>query len=286
MTTFAFTDCCTMLATDPKTLRLWLAQANMPLQTHPTDARLKCLTTEQIWQLATLHARPIQPHACAETTHFHLSHEATPSQEGTALSASALQETDLTEKLAHLETEVVTMQHQMTQLAMALLTERERCYEGRLQALEERLQSRGNLPLSTSGLQTAAAPCQPDADPHRQWEWHPTERRARTPLIPLIEYGAAGTYVLISPEVGELPILADSPEWFAWLASLSSFRFVGRSGRFGARRGYNRRPNRSWYAQRAIHQKNYSKYIGISEHITTTRLEQVAADLQSCADLR
>jgi hypothetical protein len=86
--------------------------------------------------------------------------------------------------------------------------------------------------------------------------------------------------VLICPKQGELTITPDSPEWFAWLASLSSFRFVGRSGRFSARRGYNRRPNRSWYAQRRIHQNNYSKYIGVSEHITTERLEQVAASFQ------
>jgi hypothetical protein len=58
---------------------------------------------------------------------------------------------------------------------------------------------------------------------------------------------------------------------------------VGRSGRFSARRGFNRRPNRSWYAQRGIHQKNYSKYIGLSEHITIDRLEQIAATFQAYA---
>jgi hypothetical protein len=83
-----------------------------------------------------------------------------------------------------------------------------------------------------------------------------------------------------SPEEGELHITPDSPEWFAWLASLASFRFAGQAGRFSARRGYNQRPNRGWYAQRGIHQKNYSKYIGVSEHITTARLEQVAAHFQ------
>lgn len=103
----------------------------------------------------------------------------------------------------------------------------------------------------------------------------------RGPFIPLIEYGARDRYVLISPDEGELPITPDSPEWFAWLASLSSFRFMGRQGRFSARRGYNHRPNRGWYAQRSIHQKNYSKYIGVSEHVTTERLEQVAAHFQS-----
>jgi hypothetical protein len=32
---------------------------------------------------------------------------------------------------------------------------------------------------------------------------------------------------------------------------------------------------------RAIHQKNYSKYIGVSENITPARLEQVAAQFQA-----
>ena len=108
---------------------------------------------------------------------------------------------------------------------------------------------------------------------------HPTEQRNR--LIPLIEYGASGHYVLICPQQGELHIKPDSPEWFVWLASLSSFRFVGQAGRFSARRGYNRSPNRSWYAQRTIHQQFQSKYIGVSEHVTIDRLEQIAADLQS-----
>jgi hypothetical protein len=108
---------------------------------------------------------------------------------------------------------------------------------------------------------------------------HPTEKRNR--LIPLIEYGARGCYVLICPEEGELYITPDSPEWFTWLASLSSFRFVGQAGHFSARRGYNRRPNRCWYAQRTIHQRYHSKYIGVSEYVTIDRLEHIAADLQS-----
>jgi hypothetical protein len=87
--------------------------------------------------------------------------------------------------------------------------------------------------------------------------------------------------VLICPKEGEIHITPNSPEWFAWLASLSSFRFVGEFGRFSARRGYNHRPNRSWYAQRHIHQKSYSKYIGVSENVTTDRLEQIAALFQS-----
>src|SRR5258708_22851367 len=63
---------------------------------------------------------------------------------------------------------------------------------------------------------------------------HPAELRARSRVLPLIEYGAAGTYVVICPQEGELLLTPDSPAWFDWLATLSSFRFVGKPGRFAA----------------------------------------------------
>ena len=153
--------------------------------------------------------------------------------------------------------------------------------EQRLLTLEALLTSTGEHALAPLAGSALSVPYQPAMPP---LVCHPTEKRNR--LIPLIEYGARGRYVLICPEEGELHITPDSPEWFAWLASLSSFRFVGQSGRFSARRGYNRRPNRGWYAQRSIHQKNYSKYIGVSEHVTTDRLEQIAAHFQSYMTLR
>lgn len=86
--------------------------------------------------------------------------------------------------------------------------------------------------------------------------------------------------ILISPEHGELPITPDSPEWFEWVESLSSFRFVGREGRFSARRGFSQRPNRGWYAQRTIHQQFRGKSIGVSEYATLSRLYNITAELQ------
>src|SRR5260370_8394997 len=59
MTLVPFTDCCAMLGIDAKTLRNWLRQANLQWAAHPKDARLKCLTTDQVEQLATLHPRPL-----------------------------------------------------------------------------------------------------------------------------------------------------------------------------------------------------------------------------------
>src|SRR5207244_5402929 len=55
-------------------------------------------------------------------------------------------------------------------------------------------------------------------------------------VLPLIEYGVQGTYVVICPTQGLLALEPDTPAWFAWLATLSSFRFVGKRGRFTAHR--------------------------------------------------
>jgi len=65
-------------------------------------------------------------------------------------------------------------------------------------------------------------------------------------------------YVIISSLEGELHLVPDSSEWFDWLASLASFRFVGKLGRFTAYRESSRRgPTRSWRAHRCMHTRHY-----------------------------
>jgi hypothetical protein len=257
----SFQECCHLFAIDPKTLRQWLAQAQMSLHAHPKDARSKCLSDEQIRILARLHG-------------VQLPSDASP------VLPTVPEQTPEAIRLAHLEAQVATLQTQLTDLTLQLLREREQRTEQRLLALEAERAFVDQPSVSFSDASPAVLhqPVLPAL------VCHPTEKR--NPLIPLIEYGARGCYVLISPEAGELAITPDSPEWFAWLSSLSSFRFVGREGRFSARRGFNRRPNRSWYAQRGIHQKNYSKYIGVSEYITTARLEEIAVHFQSYLMMR
>jgi len=111
---------------------------------------------------------------------------------------------------------------------------------------------------------------------------NPAELGPRAHLIPLIEYGAGGTYVIICPHEGELALLPDSPEWFAWLASLSSFRFVGQLGRFTASRASKHQvPTRSWRAVRSLHNHNYKHHLGVTDHLTMARLEQAAVALQA-----
>src|SRR5260370_7935452 len=86
---------------------------------------------------------------------------------------------------------------------------------------------------------------------------HPAELRARSRVIPLIEYGARGTYVVICPQEGELHLTPDSPEWFDWLATLSSFRFVGQQVRFPAYPQHNHRaPTHSSTANLSTHHRN------------------------------
>ena len=59
MTVISLTDCCRLLAIDGKTLRHWLAQTQLCLQAHPTDARLKGLSSEHLRLLATAHHRSL-----------------------------------------------------------------------------------------------------------------------------------------------------------------------------------------------------------------------------------
>lgn len=266
MTSLSLAECCRLLTIDPKTLRQWLAQAQMVLHTDPANAKIKCLDVEQVETLARLHGRVLKPEASTSA----VSPESSQAQSQMAL--SGLSDADLRARLAQMEAHIATLQTQLTDLTLQLLREREQRTEQRLRTLEAQLRLTSDEPLAGSAL------CVPEQQAMPPFACHPTEKR--TPLIPLIEYGARGRYVLISPEEGELSIMPDTPEWFAWLASLASFRFAGQAGRFSARRGYNRGPNRSWYAQRRIHQKNYSKYIGVSEHLTTERLEQIAASFQ------
>jgi len=261
-----------MLGIDPKTLRNWLRRAHMPFSTHPSDARLKCLTWEQVQQLATLHARPLQmppepsPMLGNAVTPLALSPEhAAPAQENEAplLSAtsSLSEEAELRKAVCGLEAKVLTLQEQLTQLTLELLRERSERYEQRLSALEALLPPKaGN------------SPCAP------QRPLQPAELRARSRLLPRIEYGTQGLYVLICPQAGVLSFTVDSPQWFDWLASLVSFRFLCPQGRFSA---YREGLTRSWRAYRTFHGRSHKRSLGTTDRLTIARLEQVAASLQS-----
>ncbi len=277
MTTVPFTQCCSLLAIDAKTLRQWLKQSGISLQTHPTDGRIKSLTLEQVQQLATLHDRCITPqvnpiHDALNAPVQLLEPEATASRE---------QEADFVTKLSSLEMTVAALQQQVTQLALALLHERDQRYEQRLSTLEALVKP---LTGSSAAQQRVLLPTMqdpPDIPSSTTPSPHPGERR-HSRVIPLVQYSAQGTYVVVSPEIGELSFEPDSPSWFHWLASLSSFRFVGQSGRFTAAREIRRgKPTRQWAAVRGKQGRSYKFYLGITDHVTIDCLELAASTLQS-----
>lgn len=285
MTLVPLTDCWQMLGIDAKTLRKWLQHAHLPLATHPTDARLKCLTMEQVQQLAALHARPLVPQVSAPPAPFQALGQAHASPESEAallqVPTPASDQTDLIGKLSCLETQVTTLQAQVSQLALEVLQERSQRYERRLSALETLLPQALSMPASGQELEAPQTACSQQAGVSAGRRLHPAELQARSRLIPLIEYGAAGQYVVICPKLGELALVPDSAEWFEWFATLSSFRFVGQQGRFTAYRDSHRdRPSRSWRAHRVIHQRRYRHTLGVTDQLTITCLEQAAAALQ------
>jgi hypothetical protein len=288
MTLIAQMDCCTQLGIGPKTLRNWLRHADIQFCTHPTDGRLKCLTREQVQQLATLHAHLLQrvpdppPALPEETTPLASSPADTATaQENKAPlisgTSSSAEEAEWQKAVHGLEAKVLTLQEHLTQLTIELLRERSERYEQRLSALEALLPQRAGSPSSAQelvpiveqrahSLPTATRPLQP------------AELLARSRILPCIEYGAQGLSVLVCPQEGLLSFPIDSPEWFDWLASLASFRFLGQQGRFTA---YREGQTRTWKAYRAFHGRPHRRYLGITDRLTIARMEHVAASLQS-----
>lgn len=123
MTLLPLNDCCLLLGVDPKTLRLWLKAAQLSWTLHPGDARLKCLTPPQLQQLAELHGRsvpaalPSAPAALAAP----LTGAAVPPQPPAPTPACACADAEVRHHLSLLQTQVVSLQEQVTQLALALL---------------------------------------------------------------------------------------------------------------------------------------------------------------------
>jgi len=273
-------DCCTLLGITPKTLRQWVRQAQMHFVAHPTDARLKCLTQPQVQQLAAQHARPL-PWPASPPPDSQASLPACENSGSLGVSEVAA----LAQQLAHLERSVTTIQEQMAALVLEVARERPRSAESRVSVLEALAQHLlGSAPLPPLVPQTSGAnEAEATAGPGRRLV--PAEVQARSRVTPLIEYGAQGGYVLVCPREGTLPFAPDSPEWFDWLASLTSFRFVGQQGRFHAQRDTKRgQHTRSWRAYRTIHQHAYKHYLGTTDHLTLVALEQAAATLQANDD--
>ncbi len=291
MTIFPVADGARLLGVHPKTFHHWLQQATVPFTTHPTDARIKCVTEEQIQPVATLHSRPLSSPSTtspvtpkAQVLHTP-EHEAEHQQTAQVLPTFFSQETELIQRLLSLETKVVTLQEQVTQLALTLLQERERSAEHHITVLEPLMhqlmgRQKTNLQAPEAGKESACSV------PQRR-PLHPAEQEARSRRPALIEYCASGIYVIISSQEGEVHLEPNSRAWFDWLATLSSFRFIGPVGRFTAHRGYKQgHQTHFWSASRCVRRHTYKHYPGVTESLTIASLEHIAARLQSNIDVR
>ena len=264
-----FADCCLWLGVDPKTFRLWLKAANLSCCVHPADARLKCLTPSQLQHLADLHGRCL-PHPLPGTSEDAASRSSAP--EALVLAPDA----DLRHQVTRLQAHVTALSQQVAELALALLRERDARGPERTSQLKTPLSSLMAQLLSVPQADAAALASRPPGAV-------PSEVLAERALAPsralaLIEYWAEGTYGIISPTEGVLALVPDSPAWFDWLATLSSFRFLGQQGRLSASRTKGRT---SWMAYRRINGQNYAYGLGQTVHLTIARLEHMAATLQS-----
>jgi hypothetical protein len=87
--------------------------------------------------------------------------------------------------------------------------------------------------------------------------------------------------VVLCPKLGVLTLESASSAWFAWLATQSSFRFVGQHGHFTAHHEVLRVPHGAWRAHRHIRNHSHNLRLGLTQELTFAVLEQAAATLQA-----
>lgn len=127
MTLVSLTHCSHLLGLDPKTLRRWMSLSGICAQPHPADARLKCLTPQQVQQLAQAHRRTladeVQPALSAPTTANRVL--SPPVGSDVLLDGGALVFSELTKQLGSLQAHVATLEQQLTLLTDRLQQEQQ-----------------------------------------------------------------------------------------------------------------------------------------------------------------
>jgi transposase-like protein len=241
------------LGIDAKTLRRWLADAQLPKPRHPGDGRKKGLSDDHLQALARLHQRRLAP----------LPQEAPAPvpAEPPPLPAALLA---LPETLGALQTQIAALQQQVAALTHLLQQHEQRPPLSATPAKPPRRARRPPKPASS------APRSRPAANPPRKL----------VHVIPRVEYGEQGHYVVICPKHGVLPLETETPEWVAWLAQQSSFRFVGQAGHFTAHHEW-RVPKGAWRAHRQIRNHSYTLRLARTQDLTLAVLEQAAATLQA-----
>jgi len=255
MTIMSLADCCRQLAIDPKTLRHWLATAPFPVPLQPPDTRRKGLSEEQVRWLASAHHRslPMLPQEPAQPA-------PAPSTEALALPEDLREMLQalraLPAQLAALQEQLADLTHQCSLLCEPATTAR----------------SRSGVTSKTSNSRRGSRGRTQSRQP---------QRPSKAQVLALVEYAGEGRYVVISPKGGVLPFEPESPSWFAWLATCTSFRFVGKLGRLTAHRELHTVSRAVWRAHRNIRNHTYNVHLGKTESLTIAVLEQAAATLHS-----
>ncbi len=241
------------LGIDVKTLHRWMTEAQIPLHSHLRDGRKKGVSGEHLHLLARLHQRSLVP----------LSQEppAPVAGQGPELSAARL---SLPEWLDALHAQIAALQQQVADLTRLL---QQHAHPPAIPA----------APPQQARMATRPPKPAPPAPRSR-----PAAKSPRKPVhvIPRVEYGDEGHYVVICPKHGLLPFEPDTPEWFAWVAEQDSFRFVGKVGHFTAHHEW-RVPKGAWRAHRQIRNHHSIQRLAPNHELTMAVLEQAAEALQA-----
>lgn len=83
---------------------------------------------------------------------------------------------------------------------------------------------------------------------------------------------------LYTDDLSTTGIALDTPAWFLWLETGTSFYYRTRVGAFTARRE-QRRHRYFWYAFHRVHGKLRQAYLGPSTRLTRETLDRAAAQL-------
>ena len=251
MTIVPLTQAALRLGIDAKTLRRWLADAQLPLHPDPQDARKKGVHAEHLHLLAQQHQRHLTPTSPDPSAH----EAASPAPLPAAVMA-------LPEAMGALQAQITALQQQVA-------------------TLTQLLQKPPAPPLTPP-----ASPQKPPSRSARATPPTPKPRPvAKAPSKPVhviarVEYRADGHYVVIGPKKGLLPLEPDSPEWFDWVREQDSFRFVGKEGHFTAHHWW-RVPHGAWRAHRQIRNHSHNVRLAPNQELTIAVLEQAALALQS-----
>lgn len=180
MTVVSVADACRRLGIDAKTLRRWVAEAQLSLQDHPRDGRKKGVSWEHLEVLAHLHHRHLGA----------LVEEPPPSVPTVQPSLPA--------ELLALPDAIGTLQAQICALQASVAT------------LTSLLQQHLPLPASPPPPLSPSKPAKRSPKPSSPV---PTKTPAKPAhVIPRVEYGNEGRYVVICPTRGLLPFEPDTPE--------------------------------------------------------------------------